>query len=190
MDKKTVSELVKKLKGSDWLFFSGFAVEIYTEGKRQAGKDIDILVARKDIDEIAKRFDSVAKHRKFKKADFIVDDYAFEAIFRDVEIEITSGFPKKRMEDGTIDNVFKNKEVKNYLGVGLPVEPIEELIAFKASMHRPKDIRDLQLLHKHQFKPNLLIELAKDWGQQKEILEVLKNLGYKISPTKPEKQLF
>lgn len=178
--KQLLLDLVKKLKGYDWAFFSGFAVEMYTDGKRKSGNDLDILVSKRDIDKLANSFGTSAKHRRFKKADFYVDDYAFETVFKGTKLEVTSGFPKKRMREGSIDKVFENKTSKDYQGVNVFVEPIEELIVHKAVMHRPKDIRDLKLLLSNQYRPSFLKELASDWGQKKEIYKVLTDVGYKI----------
>lgn len=80
--KQLLSDLVKKLEGYDWAFFSGFAVEVYTDGKRKRGSDLDILVSKKEIVNLAGSFGTSARYRRFKKADFYVDDYAFEVVFK------------------------------------------------------------------------------------------------------------
>lgn len=141
---------------------------------------MDILVSKKEIDEVADLFGTSAQYRKFKKADFYVDDYAFEVVFNGLKLEVSSGFPPKRIREGTIKKVFDNKVSKAYQGVDIFVIPIEELIVHKAVMHRPKDIRDLKLLKSNQYSSLFLKELAIDWGKKKEVCNVLTEVGYKI----------
>jgi len=160
---------------------SGFAVEIYTNGKRKAGEDVDILISPKDIKTLAKRLNCQVAHRYFKKENFFVNDFGFETSIDDLKVEVSSGFPLRRMKNGSIYKVFQKRVAKRYQGIRLFVEPIEELIVHKATMFREKDIRDLKLLMNKEFDSSFLKELAKDWGEQFQIFKNLKSLGYEIA---------
>ena len=181
MDKKALPRLIEKLSGLEWCFMAGFAVEIYTNGKRKAGEDVDVLISPKDIKTLAKGLNCQVEHRHFKKENFFVNGYGFETILDNLKIEVSSGFPQKRMRNGSIYKVFQKRIAKKYRGINLFVEPIEELIVHKASMFREKDIRDLKFLMDKEFDRNFLKELAKDWGKQSQILKNLKSLGYEIA---------
>lgn len=174
--KEQIKQLLKQLKGLDWCFMSGFAVEIYTSGRRKAGEDIDIVISSSDIDLFAHRLGCKSQRRRFKKATFMVDDYGFVTNFRGLQIEASSGFPRSRMKNNKINKVFINKRRKKYLGLNVYVEPIEELIAFKVKMSRRKDIRDLRLLAKEEIDDSLLIEFLKDWKIYPQAVEQLKKL--------------
>ncbi len=179
MNRQKIAELIKKLSGLNWCFFSGFALEIYTKGKREA-KDLDILVALKDINIFAKRLNCQAHHRHFKKFNFFVDDYGFETKFLGLEIEVSSGFPKRRLNNGSINKVFQNKIYKKYQGIEVYLEPLEEIIVHKADMFRPKDIKDLKMIKNRKINWLLLKELAKDYGKYRKIMNNLQKIGYKI----------
>lgn len=181
MNKNYLPALIEKLSGLDWCFMAGFAVEIYTNGERKAGEDADILISPKHIETFAKRLGCQVQRRRFKKFNFYVNDWGFETIFNNSKIEASSGFPFRRINNESINKVFKNRVLKKYQGINLCVEPIEELIVFKARMLHEKDITDLKLLANQKINFDFLKELAKDWGKSKQILTNLKNLGYKIS---------
>lgn len=178
MDKNSLSKLIKKLSGLEWCFMAGFAVEIYTNGKRQAGEDVDILVSPKDINVFAKKLGCQVQKRRFKKYNFFVNDRGFETVFNNLKIEVSSGFPARRMNNGTIYKVFQKRVAKKYHGINLFVEPVEELIVHKAKMLREKDIKDLKLLSDQKINFDFLKELAKDWGKYSQTITNLKNLGY------------
>lgn len=182
MEKEILIKLKEKLQGLNWCFTAGLALKIYTNRKRKV-RDIDILV--KEIDVFAKRLGCKAHKRKFKKATFIVEDYGFQTKFLGKEIEASSGFPFWRMQNKTIEKVYKNKVKKNFLGVEVFVEPIEELIVHKADMAREKDINDLKLLKKTILKErkinvNLLREFARDWQNYDKIMQTLRKIGYNL----------
>jgi len=159
---------------------AGFAVEVYTNGERKAGEDVDVLISPKDIELLAKRLNCQVTHRHFKKENFFVDDFGFETFIDGLEVEVSSGFPLRRMKNSSIYKVFQKRIAKRYQGINLFVEPIEELIVHKATMFREKDVRDLRLLMNKEFNHSFLKELAKDWGRQSQIFKNLKNLGYEI----------
>lgn len=182
MDTQKLTKLIQKLSGLNWCFFSGFAIEVYTNGRRKAN-DIDILVAPGDIEIFAQRLNCQLRHRRFKKFNFFVNDYGFDTEFLNLKIEASSGFPKRRIRTGSIQKVFQNKVRKRYLGANFYIEPLEEIIVHKADMLRPKDIRDLKMLKTQKIKWSLLKEFAKDWGKYSKIINNLKNLGYQIPET-------
>lgn len=181
MDKKSLLKLIENLTELGWCFMAGFAVEIYTKGKRKAVEDVDLLVSPKDINTFAKRLSCQVQKRRFKKFNFFVNDQGFTTTFNGLRVEVSNGFPKRRINNGTIYKIFQKRVAKKYLGIKLFVEPIEELIIHKASMFRDKDIKDLKLLTDQKVDPDFLKELIKDWGKyyQKKILKNLKKLGYK-----------
>jgi hypothetical protein len=176
MDKKKLSKIINKMQDSEWLFYSGFAVEVYTQGKRKAGDDLDVMISQSDIDKVAKRFNTRPDYRKFNKADFVVEDYAFQTSFQGLTIEATSGFPKNRLKNGTMKRVFENKVKKTYMGLDLYVQPIEDLIILKAYMGRPKDIRDLNLLKDKKYNKKMIHTFTKDWQVDDDRLDNLKML--------------
>ena len=179
MDKEVFLEVLEKLKDLDYIFFSGTAASIYTEGKREAG-DIDIIVHKKDIDKFAERMGTKVKKRLFDKDGFSGVDYGFVINFKGQEIEATNGYPRARMASGSFEKLFKRRVKKIFLGKEVFVEPIEELIAQKAFMHREKDLADLKLLLNQKIDKDFVIELAKDWGKKQEILNLLRGIGYKV----------
>ncbi|MBU3912787.1 MAG: hypothetical protein KKE50_01700 [Nanoarchaeota archaeon] len=179
MKEEIFLEVLKKLNGLNYLFFSGMAVSVYTEGKREAG-DTDVIVHKKDINKFAKRMGTKVKKRFFDKGTFFGEDYGFVIDFKGQEVEATNGYPRERMAKGTFDKLFKRKVRKIFLGKEVFIEPIEELIVQKAFMHREKDLADLKLLLNQKIDKDFVIELAEDWGKKQEILKVLKEIGYMV----------
>lgn len=179
MKKEIFLEVLEKLKGLDYVFFSGMAVSIYSGGKREAG-DIDVIVHKKDINQFAKRMGTRVNKRFFDKGTFFGDDYGFVIDFKGQEVEATNGYPRERMASGSFEKLFKKRVKKMFLGKEVFVEPIEELIVQKAFMHRDKDLIDLKLLLSQKFDKDFLIELAEDWGKKQEVLKVLRKVGYKV----------
>lgn len=178
MKARILNKITEKLEGTDWAIFSGFAVEIYTNGKRKTENDIDILVDARDIKVLEKRFGTDANQRHFQKDNFVVDDYGFVTSFKGIELEITTGFPPTRVRNGTIRKVFENKICKKYKDIDIFVVPIEELIVLKASMGRDKDIKDLKLLKDCDYNLDLINDFAEDYDNEKKILQTLERLSF------------
>ncbi len=174
-----LTELFDKLNGLRWFALSGFAVHIYSGEKRGFG-DIDLAVHADDIDILAKRLGCIAQRRLIDKQTFVVDDYGFETEFNGLKVEASSGYPKKRMDEGTFDKLFSKRKKFLHKGSEVYVCPVEELIVQKAWMHREKDIADLRLLMSQNLDISLVMELAEDWGKKEEILTLLSKLGFKI----------
>jgi hypothetical protein len=180
MQKVILKKLVEKLKDTEWFIISGFAVEVYTNGRRKA-KDIDFVLRDRDIDLFARRLGTKAQRRKIDKGTFEVDDYGFETNFEGQMLEATNGYPRIRMSDTKkFNKLFGVRVKKKYLGVELFLAPIEEIIVGKAVMHRSKDIHDLKLLRNEKIDFGFLIELAKDWGKKSTVIKTLRNLGYDV----------
>jgi len=147
--KKALEVISQKLKGIKWIIFSGTAIEIYTNGKRE-GDDIDILVPWDKIDEVAKRFDTTPKLRTFKKGhiDFINDHYA-KTVIDGIQVEIL-GKTEKIIINGkeckilqSLAKSFSKRGMKKrYLGVNIFVDRVEEIIASKMVLDRPEDLKD------------------------------------------------
>lgn len=179
MNKKILQELVKKLSGLNWFIISGLAVEIYTRGQRKA-RDIDLFIEDGDAQKFATKLGAEVKHRRIQKQNFVVDDFGFVADFKGQKIEVTTGYPKIRLLSGSFKKIFDRKVRKGYAGVEVFVEPVEELIVYKASMHRAKDIEDLKLLKNHKIDIEFLKEIAEDLGEYNKIINILKEVGYKL----------
>ena len=179
MKQEAFFKLLEKLNGIDYFFLSGLSVAIHTGGKREP-QDIDIAVNEKDIDKFTNLLGVSAHSRTIDKGTFQVNDFGLETIFEGQKIEVSTGYPVKRKENNTFNKLFKLKKKATFLGKQVFVEPIEELITQKAFMHREKDIRDLELLKDLKYDQTLLLELAEDKGNSKEIFEVLKKVGFKV----------
>ena len=179
MQESILKELAEKLKDTNWFLIAGFAIEVYTNGLRKAN-DIDIVLQGSDIDLFAERLGTRAEKRLIDKKTFIVDDYGFVTSLNGQEIEATNGFPKKRVVEKTFDKLFAKRVRKPYLGTELFLAPLEEIIVSKAAMRRPKDIEDLKLLKNEKIDKRFLAELAKDWGEEASIFEVLRKAEYKV----------
>ncbi len=179
MERNVFEEILRNLKGINYFFIGGLSVAIHSEGKRIPG-DVDIVVHDNDINRFAKLMGTKAKHRKIDKETFKVEDYGFVAHFKGQEVEVTTGYPKKRMYEKTFNKLFEKKIKKTYEGLTVVVEPIEELLTQKAYMHREKDIEDLEILKGIKFDKKLLVQLAKDKGNAEEIVDLLKKVGYDL----------
>lgn len=178
--KEVLRELLEKLDGLDWFIISGFAIEIYTEGKRKSN-DIDLVVHEKDLEEFSKRVNARIKKRFFvKDNDYVVDDRAVEFEILGKEIEVTDGYPRSRKEAKSFQKLFDKKVKKSFEGFDLFVAPIEEILVHKAIMKREKDLNDLQLLKCVKFDKDFLIEIAEDCNAKEKVLNVLNEQGYGI----------
>ena len=166
-------ELLDKLKDLNYFFISGVSVAIHTKGKRIPG-DIDVVVDSKDIDGFATRLGTEAKYRKIDKGTFVVDDYGFEIDYKGQMVECTTGYPPKRIQDGTFDKLFDKKIKTSYLDQEVYVEPLEELVNQKAFMNRDKDLKDLELLRGKTIDIKLFMEISKDKGNLDKVMLVAK----------------
>ena len=170
---EALEKILNNLEGLEWFLIAGFAIEVYTKGKRVSGSDIDLVVHEKDIDEFARRLGVKVKRRELFKNGYEVNDLFFETVFEGQEIEVTSGYPKKRMDENTFNKLFKMKVKKNYLSLDLWLAPVEEIVVLKTSFNREKDKNDLKLLKEVGFDMNLVKELSMDCDVEDKVLEVL-----------------
>jgi hypothetical protein len=173
MNKEVFKEILDKLEGLNYFFVSGISVAIRTGGKRIPG-DIDVVVHSKDIDVFANRLGTVAKNRIIDKKTFMINDYGFEIDYKGQMVECTTGYPPKRIQDGTFDKLFDKKIKTNYLDQEVYIEPLEELINQKAFMGREKDLNDLDLLRGTPFNRELFMEISVDKGNTEKVLPVVK----------------
>lgn len=184
-EKEIFIELLKKLKGLNWFLIGGFFMEVITNGKRK-GRDIDLVIHKNDIDEFARRLNVKARQRKLIKNGYVIEDYAIKTKFfgKDIEfgrdIEITSGYPKKRVLRETFDKLFAKKIKKKYCGLDFFLAPIEEIIILKALFFRQKDIDDLILLKKFKVNYKFLRELSEDQSAWKKVKTNLLKVGYRL----------
>lgn len=176
---KVLNKLTKLLEGLEWFVISGFAVEVYTDGKRKSD-DIDLVVSEKDIGVFAKRTNSAIRKRFFTKGSYVVKDTAVETEIFGKSIEATSGYPFIRLKNETFSKLFQKKNRIFYKGARIFVAPIEEIIVLKAIIKREKDINDLILLRNKVYNKELIKELAKDCKKQKQVIEVLNKLDFNI----------
>jgi hypothetical protein len=173
MNKEVFREILDKLEGLNYFFISGLSVAIRTDGKRIPG-DIDIVVHSKDIDIFANRLGTISKNRRIDKGTFVVSDYGFEVDYKGQVVECTTGYPPKRIQEGTFDKLFVIKTKASYLDREVYVEPLEELVNQKAFMGREKDLNDLELLRGKTLEEKLFMEISKDKGNLDKVLPVVK----------------
>jgi len=173
MNKEVFNEILGKLEGLNYFFVSGLSVAIRTNEKRIPG-DIDVVVRSKDIDTFANRLGTVANNRRIDKGTFVISDYGFEVDYKGQMVECTTGYPPKRIQDGTFDKLFDKKIKTSYLNQEVYVEPLEELVNQKAFMGREKDLKDLELLRGITLNRKLLMEISKDKDNSDKVLPVIK----------------
>lgn len=173
MNKEVFREILDKLEGLDYFFISGLSVAIWTEGKR-IPVDIDIVVRSKDVDIFADRLGTVAKDRTIDKGTFVVNDYGFEIDYKGQMIECTTGYPPKRIQEGTFNKLFDKRIKTSYLDQEVYVEPLVELVNQKAFMGRKKDLNDLELLRGKTLDGELFMEISNDKGNLDKVLPVVK----------------
>lgn len=180
MDKDSFADLVDQLEDLEWFIFSGLAVKIYSGSDRDFS-DVDIVVKDQDIEEFADRLNTEVKDRDFVKEGNHITDRAFETEFEGIEVEATSGFPEKRMTEGTLDKLFDRTNQMEFRSQKVRVEPLEELMVHKAKMDRDKDRRDLRLLNDLDFDRKFVLEIVEDWGLQKDkVLSILREENFDI----------
>ena len=178
-EKEIFIELLKKLKGLDWFLIGGFFMEVVTNGKRK-GRDIDLVIHKNDIDEFARRLNVKAQQRKLIKNGYVIEDYAIKTKFFGRNIEVTCGYPKKRVLGEMFDKLFEKKIKKKYYGLKFFIAPLEEIIVLKAVLFRQKDIDDLILLKRFKVNYEFLRELSEDQSAWKKVKTNLLKIGYKI----------
>lgn len=173
LDKKTFKNLIDLLEDFNYLIFSGFAVKLYCDPDRDC-EDIDIIVKHEQIEELADKLKSKVRRRKKEKRGGVrINDYGFETKYEDIKLDVSSGFPRKRFKEGTLDKLFENKRRVEYLGRKVNLIPVEDLIIMKADFFQEKDKRDLRKLKKCDYDKELLLEMAKDWSIKEKIAKRL-----------------
>jgi len=178
-----LKEIDEKLEDLNWIVLSGLAVKIYANSDREIN-DIDILVPdRNDFLEAAKRFGKKAKKRFLEKQGFTVIDYGFELVVQDINVEITGGVEEmkfmkfKDMTAGpTVDKGWlEHVQEKEFCGLKLRLQPLEDLIIQKIAMNRKKDKKDLESLSKLKgIDVDFLKRDAERWNCLKKVISALK----------------
>jgi predicted nucleotidyltransferase len=183
MNRNRLIKLVEKLNEVNYAFFAGLAIEAYTNGKRKH-KDVDILVAREEMQKVGKIFNAdVEKKEKIKAGNVELFDYlAIQTKFEELELEFVSDARKMKFKNiMTKLNELSAKDIKNantvkYMGVEVKLQPVEELMVHKAIMAREKDINDIKLLLHHQKIDERKMEKAlHHWNISKEYIERVVN---------------
>jgi len=184
-DEKLISalrEIDKKLKGLKWVVFSGLAVKIYANPEREIN-DIDIIIPNwKEFCEASKRFGKEFTETFKEKENFTTKDYGhFELNIKGTEVEMTAGLWE--MKFGNIiskpsfdEEWISHVKEKEFNGLKLNVQPLEDLIVQKIAMYREKDKKDLEyLLAKlKEVDMNFLKKDAKNWNFLEKVTSLLK----------------
>jgi len=176
-----LKEIDKKLKGLDWIILSGLAVKIYACSNRKIN-DIDILIPKwNEFQEASKRFGKKIKKRFLKKENFTATDYGFELVVKGIEVEITGGLWNMKFGYTTskpkLDEEWvKHAKEKEFFGLKLKLQPLEDLIVQKIAMNRKKDKKDLgYLLTKlKEVDMDFLKKDAENWNCLEKITFFLK----------------
>ncbi|MCJ7450460.1 MAG: nucleotidyltransferase family protein, partial [Candidatus Nanohaloarchaeota archaeon QJJ-9] len=107
LDRQSFHELVQLLDGFNYCIFSGFAVKVFCDPGRECG-DIDIMVPHQEIEKLAEKMGTEVRRRK-EDGEGGANDYGFETSYSGLPVEVTSGFPRKRFKEGTLDKVIENR---------------------------------------------------------------------------------
>ncbi len=176
MEPEKLREVIGQLEDLNYCIMSGYAVKIYADPERECG-DIDLIVEHEDLYKLAERLGTKVERRIEDYGSYGINDYGFETKYKGVEVEASSGFPRERFKEGKMEKVLDSKVEKEFRGVNVYVEPLEELVVHKANNDRKKDWRDIEKLSKKDIDKELLKEFAEDWGRP-EVLEKLEEKGY------------
>jgi hypothetical protein len=166
-----LKEINEKLRGLNWIVLSGLAVKIYANPNREV-KDIDIVIpVWSEFCEASKRFEKDVKKRFLEKENFTAKDDGFEFVIKDVEIEITAGLWEMKFGDliskpNLDEEWIKHTQEREFLGLKLKLQPIEDLIVQKIAMNREKDKKDLEFLltKLERVDMNFLKNDAENWN--------------------------
>jgi hypothetical protein len=176
-----LKEIDKKLKDLNWIVLSGLAVKIYANPNREIN-DIDILIPNwNEFCEASKRFEKDVKKRFLEKENFTAKDDGFELKIKDVEVEITAGLWEMKfgnvVSKPNLDEEWINHtQEKEFFGLKLRLQPLEDAIVQKIAMNREKDKKDLEyLLTKlREVDINFLKKDAKNWSCFEKVVSTLK----------------
>lgn len=176
-----LKEINKKLKGLNWIVLSGLAVKIYADPNREV-KDIDIVIPIwSEFCEASKRFEKDVKKRFLEKENFTAKDDGFELKIKDVDVEITAGLWEMKFGDimskPNLDEEWINHtQEKEFFGLKLKVQPLEDVIVQKIAMNREKDKKDLEYLLTKLGEADIsfLKKDAKNWNCLEKVISFLK----------------
>ncbi len=176
-NKQVILEIIDKLEGLNYFIFAGFAVYLYTNGKRSF-QDIDIVLDYESLNEFANRLESKVGIRKIVKGSFNTEDYFFNVNYKGQEVEAISVLPERENEVNAFKKEFTNREKVNFFGKDIFLAPKEGIVAHKAMLNREKDKDDLLLL-KNDINKQLLKEIVVFYEEQR-IFKILRELGYDL----------
>lgn len=176
-----LKEINKKLKGLNWIIISGTAIKIYANNKRVVN-DIDILIPnREEFHEASRRFGKGVKKRFLEKENFTARDYGFELNVEGVDVEITGGLWNMKFRDfiskPKLDEEWvKHTREKEFFGLKLKIQPLEDLIVQKIAMNREKDKKDLKYLLTKLGEADIsfLKKDAENWNCLEKVISFLK----------------
>ena len=175
----TLKEIDKKLKGINWILISGLAVKLYAYPERKSD-DIDILIPNEeDFVKASKIFNKEIRDRFLEKGTFSSKDKGFETVVNGVNVEVTRGLWHMKFKEfeatPKIDEEWlKHVQKREFHGIKLKLQPLEEVIIIKVFMGREKDEKDLEKLLKLNIDKNFLERNAKNWNCYDKLLEFLK----------------
>ena len=179
INREVIIEILDMLEDLDYFIFSGFAIYLYTKGKREFS-DIDILLRYKDLKKLASRLGGKIEKKRIEKGEFITTDYFLEVGFKGQEVEAISIIPENKNQGEVFNKQFLNRKKKNFQGRDVFLTPKEGILVHKAILGREKDIKDLELL-KGEIDKKLLKEIAKLRGEYEKVIKRLNKVGYNIS---------
>jgi predicted nucleotidyltransferase len=180
MKTKSILQLIDKLKNIEYSFFSGFAIHVYTNGKRDFA-DIDTLMLYDNLKKFSERVNQPFKYREIKKGDFETEDYFMDFKIGSQLIEVVC--PSNTKDAKNCKLILDNKVKKKFLGRNIYLMPIEGIIAHKAKLNREKDIKDLNLLSQFFKKKDLDMNLLKKMAAShkvsyEEVIKKIEDLGF------------
>jgi len=162
-------QIANTLKGMNWIILSGLAVKIYAYPDRKVN-DIDILISDwNEFVEASKRFNTEIKERSMDKQKFTTKDKGFDFVVNDIPVEITAGMWETNFKDFISTPKFDEEwlnhiQEKEFFGLKLKLQPLEDLIVQKIAMNRQKDVKDLEHLIKLDIDKEFLLREAKNWN--------------------------
>jgi hypothetical protein len=177
-NKKTILELIDRLNDLDYFIFAGFAIYLYTKGKRKF-QDIDIILSVEDLNKFANRIGGKVKERKINKGDLVTKDLYFEINYKGQDIEAISALPEEREDSVFFEKQLYRRIKINFFGKNIFLAPKEGLVIHKAITNREKDFNDLLLL-KDNVNIKIIRELAMLRKEHERIFEVLRRAGYNL----------
>jgi hypothetical protein len=181
---KTLESLGSLLKDLLWVVFSGTAVRIYSENNREVN-DIDVLLPNwEDFVEASERFGVEFRKIVLDKENFTVEDYGFETSLNGVSLDVHAGSPKMTFK-GFVSSPKTDQEwvehvrEKEFFGLKVKLQPLEDLMVQKIVMGREKDKKDLESLIKlRDIDIDFIKKVAAYWNSSEKVDSFLRSHDY------------